>query len=178
MLGARGCCDNALARQGRRLHRLLLEQGARHQPRLHVPRPQQPTAPQLVALRSTPLLQKPIVCVFSVDRLHIPVGYHGRASSVVVSGTPIRRPTGQMRPKDGQLKQTSRALVFCMLTGVWGLAADEPPVFGPCKLLDFELEMGFFVGGPGNALGDAIDVSVAQDHIFGMVLLNDWSGAL
>ncbi|VFV47297.1 low quality protein: [Lynx pardinus] len=83
--------------------------------------------------------------------LHLPVGYHGRASSVVVSGTPIRRPTGQMRPDDA-----------------------KPPVFGPCKLLDMELEMAFFVG-PGNNLGEAIPISRAHEHIFGMVLMNDWS---
>ncbi|XP_040349329.1 fumarylacetoacetase [Herpailurus yagouaroundi] len=83
--------------------------------------------------------------------LHLPVGYHGRASSVVVSGTPIRRPTGQMRPDDA-----------------------KPPVFGPCKLLDMELEMAFFVG-PGNNLGEPIPISRAHEHIFGMVLMNDWS---
>ncbi|XP_064645607.1 fumarylacetoacetase-like isoform X2 [Lineus longissimus] len=82
---------------------------------------------------------------------HLPVGYHGRASSVVVSGTPIRRPNGQTRPKD-----------------------DEPPVFGPCKLMDFELEMAFFVGS-GNKLGEPIPVQDAHKHIFGVVLMNDWS---
>ncbi|KFQ85370.1 Fumarylacetoacetase, partial [Phoenicopterus ruber ruber] len=83
--------------------------------------------------------------------LHLPVGYHGRASSVVVSGTPIRRPVGQMRPDN-----------------------DKPPVFGACKRLDIELEMAFFVG-PGNKYGEPIPVSRAQEHIFGMVLMNDWS---
>ncbi|XP_069322631.1 fumarylacetoacetase isoform X1 [Eulemur rufifrons] len=83
--------------------------------------------------------------------LHLPVGYHGRASSVVVSGTPIRRPMGQMRPDDS-----------------------KPPVYGPCKLLDLELEMAFFVG-PGNRLGEPIPISRAHEHIFGMVLMNDWS---
>ncbi|XP_040825404.1 fumarylacetoacetase isoform X2 [Ochotona curzoniae] len=83
--------------------------------------------------------------------LHLPVGYHGRASSVVVSGTPIRRPTGQMRPDNTQ-----------------------PPVFGASKLLDIELEMAFFVG-PGNRLGEPIPISKAHEHIFGMVLMNDWS---
>ena len=66
---------------------------------------------------------------------HLPVGYHGRSSTVVVSGTPIRRPNGQTRPAD-----------------------DKPPVFGPCKLMDFELEMAFFVGGEANSLGDTIPV--------------------
>ena len=82
---------------------------------------------------------------------HLPVGYHGRASSVVVSGTDVRRPCGQSRPDD-----------------------DAPPVYGPCRLLDFELEMGVFVG-PGNALGSPIDIDDADDHLFGMVLVNDWS---
>ncbi|XP_007194293.2 fumarylacetoacetase isoform X3 [Balaenoptera acutorostrata] len=83
--------------------------------------------------------------------LHLPVGYHGRASSIVVSGTPIRRPMGQMRPDDS-----------------------KPPVYGACKLLDFELEMAFFVG-PGNKFGEPIPISKAHEHIFGMVLMNDWS---
>lgn len=83
--------------------------------------------------------------------LHIPVGYHGRASSVVVSGTPVRRPKGQTRPDDSQ-----------------------PPVFGPCKLLDFELEMGFFTF-DGKPLGESISTDEADDRIFGLVLFNDWS---
>ncbi|XP_061740169.1 fumarylacetoacetase [Nerophis ophidion] len=83
--------------------------------------------------------------------LRLPVGYHGRASSVVVSGTPIRRPAGQMRPD-----QT------------------KPPVFGPSKQLDIELEMAFFVG-QGNLPGEPIPIEKAHEHIFGMVLMNDWS---
>ncbi|KAM8887809.1 fumarylacetoacetase [Synchiropus picturatus] len=83
--------------------------------------------------------------------LRLPVGYHGRASSVMVSGTPLRRPSGQMRPD-----QT------------------KPPVFGPSKQLDIELEMAFFVGG-GNTLGEPIPIEKAHQHIFGMVLMNDWS---
>ncbi|XP_058257079.1 fumarylacetoacetase isoform X2 [Hemibagrus wyckioides] len=83
--------------------------------------------------------------------LRLPVGYHGRASSVVVSGTPIRRPQGQMRPDPA-----------------------KPPVFGPSKQLDIELEMAFFVG-PGNKLGESIPIEKAHEHIFGMVLMNDWS---
>ncbi|KAM4597001.1 fumarylacetoacetase isoform 1-T1 [Fundulus diaphanus] len=83
--------------------------------------------------------------------LRLPVGYHGRASSLVVSGTSIRRPCGQMRPD-----QT------------------KPPVFGPSKQLDIELEMAFFVGG-GNPLGEPIPINKAHEHIFGMVLMNDWS---
>uniref|UniRef100_A0A4W6D2T5 Fumarylacetoacetase n=1 Tax=Lates calcarifer TaxID=8187 RepID=A0A4W6D2T5_LATCA len=83
--------------------------------------------------------------------LRLPVGYHGRASSVIVSGTPIRRPSGQTRPD-----QT------------------KPPVFGPSKQLDIELEMAFFVGG-GNQQGEPIPIQKAHEHIFGMVLMNDWS---
>ncbi len=84
--------------------------------------------------------------------LHLPVGYHGRSSSVVVSKTPIRRPVGQTQPVE-----------------------DKPPIFGPCKLLDFELETAFFVGGPSTNLGEPISVEKAHEHIFGMVLMNDWS---
>lgn len=83
--------------------------------------------------------------------VHLPVGYHGRASSVVVSGTDVRRPVGQMKPPE----QTA-------------------PVFGPCRQLDFELEIGWFVG-PGNELGEPISIEEAEDHIFGLVLVNDWS---
>lgn len=82
---------------------------------------------------------------------HIPVGYHGRASSIVVSGTPLHRPKGQQLPKDA-----------------------TQPVYGPSKLLDFELEMAFAIG-QGNALGQPIPVANAEDHIFGMMLFNDWS---
>lgn len=82
---------------------------------------------------------------------HIPVGYHGRASSIIVSETPIHRPKGQMLPN-----------------------GETQPVFGPCKLLDFELEMAFVTCG-GNALGTPITVAEAEDHIFGMLLFNDWS---
>lgn len=52
----------------------------------------------------------------------------------------------------------------------------KPPIFGPCRLMDFELEMAFFVGGPGNSLGTPIPITEAESHIFGMVLMNDWSG--
>nr|MBS0037397.1 fumarylacetoacetase [Saprospiraceae bacterium] len=82
---------------------------------------------------------------------HLPVGYHGRASSIVVSDTPIHRPTGQTMPAD----------------------ADQP-VFGPCKLLDFELEMGFVVG-KDSKMGERISTDQAEDYIFGLVLFNDWS---
>ncbi len=82
---------------------------------------------------------------------HLPVGYHGRASSVVVSGTDLHRPRGQVLGSDGQT-----------------------PEFRASSLLDFELEMGFLTG-QGNSLGDPIPVSEAADHIFGLMLVNDWS---
>ena len=83
---------------------------------------------------------------------HIPIGYHGRASSIVPSGTPIRRPVGQQAPtEDG-----------------------GAPGFGPCKLLYYELELGLIVG-QGNQLGEPIPIENIQDHIFGMCILNDWS---
>ncbi len=82
---------------------------------------------------------------------YVPIGYHGRASSIVVSGAEVRRPSGQTRPSD-----------------------DEPPVFGPCKLLDYELEVGFFIG-PGNEIGEPIGIDKAGEHLFGMCLVNDWS---
>lgn len=82
--------------------------------------------------------------------LHLPVGYHGRASSVVLSDTNILRPHGQVAVKD------------------------SPPEFVASRQLDFELEMGFFVG-KENHLGEPINIENAHEHIFGMVLLNDWS---
>jgi fumarylacetoacetase len=82
---------------------------------------------------------------------HLPVGYHGRSSSIIVSGEPIHRPKGQTKPKD-----------------------DEPPVFGPCRLLDFELEMSFITY-PGKPLGQSISTDEADQYIFGMCLFNDWS---
>jgi fumarylacetoacetase len=81
----------------------------------------------------------------------LPVAYHGRASSVVVSGTDVRRPKGQIKPPDAQA-----------------------PSFGPTKSLDYELEMAFLVG-PGNTLGEPVPIDRAIDHIFGLVLMNDWS---
>jgi fumarylacetoacetase len=82
---------------------------------------------------------------------HLPVGYQGRAGTVVVSGTPIRRPCGQRRDDH-----------------------DAPPAFGPSTRLDIELELGFVVGTP-SALGEPIPIDRALDHLFGVVLLNDWS---
>jgi len=83
--------------------------------------------------------------------LYLPVAYHGRSSSIVISGTDVRRPCGQMSASD---------------TG--------PPSFGPSKALDFELEMACIVGS-GNDLGRAIPAGKALDHVFGMVIFNDWS---
>ncbi len=83
--------------------------------------------------------------------LEIPIGYNGRASSVVVSGTDLRRPNGQIK-----------------------LPNEARPTFGPCRKLDFELEVGFIVG-KESALGEPVSTADAPDHMFGMVLLNDWS---
>ncbi|MDR2235494.1 MAG: fumarylacetoacetase [Chryseobacterium sp.] len=82
---------------------------------------------------------------------HLPVGYHGRASSIVVSGTEINRPKGQMKPADA-----------------------DKPVFGPCKQLDFELEMAFIIS-KNTEMGESISTKDAEDAIFGMVVFNDWS---
>lgn len=82
---------------------------------------------------------------------HLPVGYHGRASSIVVSGTEINRPKGQMKPADV-----------------------EKPIFGPCKQLDFELEMAFIIN-KNTEMGESISTKDAEDAIFGMVVFNDWS---
>ncbi len=83
--------------------------------------------------------------------LHLPVAYHGRASSIVVSGTDLHRPNGQTKADDA-----------------------PAPTLGPSRMVDFELEMGFFIG-PGNELGRPIPIREAPEHIFGMVLVNDWS---
>jgi len=87
--------------------------------------------------------------------LHLPVGYHGRASSVVVSGTPIVRPCGQLQADNDDPMQGS--------------------VFGPSKLLDFELEVGLFVGGKPPGLGKRLTMEEAEEHMFGLVVMNDWS---
>ena len=81
---------------------------------------------------------------------YVPIGYHGRASSVVVSESKIKRPCGQRKP------------------------ANEEPVFSPSQSLDYELEVGVFVG-PGNPLGKCIAIAEAEEHIFGLCLMNDWS---
>lgn len=81
----------------------------------------------------------------------VPIGYHGRTSSIIPSGTPVRRPRGQVKPPDA-----------------------ATPVFEPTRRLDLELELGWLVG-CGNDLGDAIPIAQAEDHLFGATLLNDWS---
>ena len=81
----------------------------------------------------------------------IPIAYHGRASSVVISGTPFRRPMGQSLP-----------------------VGSKTPVYGPCARMDFELELGLFIG-TGNAMGEPIPLAQAEAHMFGVCLLNDWS---
>ncbi len=82
---------------------------------------------------------------------YLPVGYHGRASSIVVSGTEVRRPHGQIKPPDS-----------------------ETPIFSASRAFDFELETAFLIGS-GNPLGEPIPIDQAEQHIFGMVLMNDWS---
>lgn len=82
---------------------------------------------------------------------HLPVGYHGRASSIVISGTDVHRPMGQSKADD-----------------------QAQPSFGPCRLLDFELEMAFVLG-KKTKLGERISTDAAEEHIFGMLLFNDWS---
>ena len=82
---------------------------------------------------------------------YVPVGYHGRASSIVVSGTPVKRPNGQTKPDDA-----------------------AAPSFGPTKMLDYELEMGAFVAG-GNSLGAPVPIAEARRQLFGLCLVNDWS---
>lgn len=82
---------------------------------------------------------------------HLPVAYHGRSSSIVISGTDLKRPKGQTITPDA-----------------------NSPEFGPSKTVDFELEVGFYTG-PGNSLGSPIPIEDAEDHIFGLSLVNDWS---
>jgi len=82
---------------------------------------------------------------------YVPIGYHGRASSLVVSGTPVRRPRGQTRPAAGGLLS-----------------------FGPTRFLDYEVEVGMYIAA-GNSLGEPVDILRAGEHIFGLSLVNDWS---
>jgi fumarylacetoacetase len=81
----------------------------------------------------------------------VPIGYHGRASSIVANGTPVKRPSGQTRPDQ-----------------------NAPPIFGPSKSLDYELEIGAFIGGESR-LGDTLPIASAEERLFGLCLLNDWS---
>ncbi|HEX8409827.1 MAG TPA: fumarylacetoacetase, partial [Thermoanaerobaculia bacterium] len=81
----------------------------------------------------------------------VPIGYHGRASSIVISGTSVKRPSGQTKDE-----------------------SQAAPSFGPSKRLDYEMELGMFIG-PGNTLGEPIAVGNALDHVFGFCLVNDWS---
>jgi fumarylacetoacetase len=81
----------------------------------------------------------------------VPIGYHGRASSIRASGNAVRRPQGQLKPPEA-----------------------ETPVFGPTKALDYEMEVGCFVG-PGNQLGQPVPIARAEEHLFGLCLVNDWS---
>ena len=83
--------------------------------------------------------------------LHFPIGYGGRTSSIVVSGTPVKRPRGQFRADGGVVQ------------------------FGPSRVLDFELEVACIVGQP-SSMGEPVAIADADQHIFGFVLLNDWSG--
>jgi fumarylacetoacetase len=85
----------------------------------------------------------------------VPVGYHGRASSLVPSGTVVKRPSGQAQDQAQQPGAPS-------------------PRFGPTRALDYELEAGFLIG-PGNPLGEPIPIELAEDHVFGLCLVNDWS---
>jgi fumarylacetoacetase len=81
----------------------------------------------------------------------VPIGYHGRSSSIIVSGTAVKRPQGQTKAD-----------------------ADSAPAFAPCRQLDYELEVGLFVG-PGNEMGKPLTIGEADNHIFGLCLVNDWS---
>jgi fumarylacetoacetase len=82
---------------------------------------------------------------------YVPIAYHGRASSIVPGPEAVRRPCGQIRPDP-----------------------EAPPHYEPSRMLDYELELGFFIG-PGNSLGSPISISEAEDHLFGVCLVNDWS---
>jgi len=82
---------------------------------------------------------------------YVPIGYHGRASSVIVSGTPFSRPSGQIRDD-----------------------ASQDPSFGPSRRLDYEMEIGAFIG-RGNRLGEPVTVESAEEHVFGLCIVNDWS---
>jgi fumarylacetoacetase len=100
---------------------------------------------------------------------HLPVGYHGRAGTVVVSGTPIRRPSGQGRPSvsTGSTSEAGSSVST-------GSTSEAGPTFGPSRRLDIEAELGFVVGTP-TELGTSVPTSGFADHVFGVLPLNDWS---
>lgn len=98
-----------------------------------------------------------LIHVVYATRSHVPIAYHGRCSTIIVSGQPVIRPVGQMRPDTNDSEGTT-------------------PSFGTTRQLDYEVEMGYVIGGPSNALGEPISISGARDRIFGAVVLNDWSG--
>jgi fumarylacetoacetase len=113
---------------------------------------------------------------------HLPIGYHGRASSIVVSGTPIHRPAGQRQVSlardladdlDGDSLEIVEMVMALEATGQSG-APDSVLRFGRTRALDYELEVGAFVG-PGNPLATPVPIDRARSHIFGLCLLNDWS---
>ncbi|HSJ29106.1 MAG TPA: fumarylacetoacetate hydrolase family protein [Acidimicrobiia bacterium] len=95
-------------------------------------------------------LFRPDAAPLPANWLSLPMGYHARSATVVVDGTPIRRPRGQARSEDGSIR------------------------FGPSRKLDFEVEVGYVVGG-STGVGESIDVADVDDHLFGVVLVNDWS---
>ncbi|OMJ65080.1 hypothetical protein SteCoe_39416 [Stentor coeruleus] len=92
-----------------------------------------------------------VINALSPNWLHMPIAYHGRSSSVQIN-TDVVRPNGQIFDKE-----------------------QDKPVFGPCKKLDYEVEIGYFIGGKGSKIGKPVKASEALDHVFGVVLLNDWS---
>ena len=83
---------------------------------------------------------------------HIPIGYHGRASTIVPSGVDVPRPKGQRKGPN-----------------------DPAPTYGPCRLMDYEMEIGLWVGGPANPMGQTVPIAEAEERLFGLCLLNDWS---
>src|SRR6185436_1195525 len=89
----------------------------------------------------------------------MPIGYHGCSSSIVVSGTPVRRPHSQTREDANAAPDADR---------------HHQPLFGPSKRLDYEIELGVVIGS-GNALGEPIPIGRALDHMFGICIVNDWS---
>ena len=129
VLGPSGWCSNAVASRHQGLHRLLLVKGTRNKCGNYVQRQGKCLDAQLVEAGS-------FWCSLTPLRLYLPVGYHGRASSVIVSGTDVHRPKGQLKPPEGR-----NCFIPSIIgsSGYWYRAG--PPVFDACKLCDFELEM-------------------------------------